>query len=160
LINKFFNKLAPFFLYIVILVLYNELYKETSRPIKDDEPCMVIESDHHKSGKHGAAKNRISCVGLFDKKKRSVVYPSDKSMDVPEIEKHAGQATDISEDAIFLMNAETYEMIEIPKPADDDEQILKDNFARLLENRKLLETTQIEYWRVVERNQLKRIIIN
>jgi translation elongation factor IF5A len=125
----------------------------------DGEPCTVLESEHYKSGKHGSAKNRIACVGLFDKKKRSVVLTSDAQCDVPEIEKHEGVATEIDENAIYFMNAETYEMVEIPKPADDDEQILKDNFQRLLDNHKLVESTKVEYWTVAGRNMLKRINI-
>ncbi len=124
----------------------------------DGEPCVVLESEHHKSGKHGSAKNRIACVGLFDRKKRSVVLPADTPCDVPEIEKHEGQATDIDENAIYLMNAETYEMITIPKPGEEDDQILKDNFQKILNNKKLAEATKVEYWTVAGRNILKRII--
>ena len=42
----------------------------------DDEPCIIKSTERSKSGKHGHAKVRVVCVGMFDENKRSLTIPS------------------------------------------------------------------------------------
>ena len=49
----------------------------------DEEPCKIISIDTSKPGKHGEAKSRIDAVGLYDEKKRSVVFPVKRKFRYP-----------------------------------------------------------------------------
>jgi len=83
--------------------------------IYEGEPYLVLTNDHSKSGKHGHAKSRIGCVGLFTKKKKSLTMTADTSVEVPEIEKRSGQLVDINDNdqLVHVMDLENYETMEI-----------------------------------------------
>ncbi|MFW9959597.1 MAG: translation initiation factor IF-5A, partial [Candidatus Thorarchaeota archaeon] len=59
--------------------------KPGSYMLIDDEPCRVVSMDKSKPGKHGAAKANIIAVGFFDNRKRNVIMPADRMVDVPVI---------------------------------------------------------------------------
>jgi translation initiation factor 5A len=86
----------------------------------DDEPCRVVSMDKSKPGKHGAAKANIIAVGFFDNRKRNVIMPADRMVDVPVIDKRS--ATVIAEmgENYSLMDSETFETYDIPKPTDPE----------------------------------------
>jgi len=86
----------------------------------DDEPCRVVSMDKSKPGKHGAAKANIIAVGFFDNRKRNVIMPADRMIDVPVIDKR--NATVIAEmgENYSLMDSETFETYDIPKPTDQE----------------------------------------
>ncbi|MCP4764221.1 MAG: translation initiation factor IF-5A [archaeon] len=121
------------------------------------EPCMVLGTEHSKSGKHGHAKNRVSCVGLFDKKKRSLVFSSGGMVDIPEINKRSGQITNITEKTVVLMDLESFEEIEAIWPIDSDVDIKK--LKQLMENIDDIGDSQVEYWDVVGRKIITRVMI-
>jgi len=74
----------------------------------DDEPCRVISIEKSKPGKHGSAKANIVAVGFFDKRKRNVITPADRMVDVPLIDKKSATViTDMGE-TLNLMDSETY----------------------------------------------------
>lgn len=86
----------------------------------DDEPCRVISLEKSKPGKHGAAKANIVAVGFFDNRKRNVIMPADRMVDVPVIDKRSATViTDLGEN-LSLMDSETFETFEVPKPADEE----------------------------------------
>ena len=51
-------------------------------PVGATEPFQVLTNDHSKSGKHGHAKSRIGCVGLFSGKKKSISMTADTSCEI------------------------------------------------------------------------------
>ena len=57
--------------------------KEGRYVVVDDEPCRIVSIAISKPGKHGAAKSRIDCIGVFDGVKRSIVQPVSAKIYVP-----------------------------------------------------------------------------
>ena len=86
----------------------------------DDEPCKVVSIEKSKPGKHGAAKANIVVVGFFDGRKRNVITPADRMVDVPIIEKRSGTIVADMGESWSVMDSETYETKDIPKPADPE----------------------------------------
>ncbi|MFX1559520.1 MAG: translation initiation factor IF-5A [Promethearchaeota archaeon] len=86
----------------------------------EGEPCRVVSIEKSKPGKHGAAKANIVAIGFFDNRKRNVIMPADRMVDVPLIDKRSATViTDMGE-TYSLMDTETYETYEVPKPADEE----------------------------------------
>jgi translation initiation factor 5A len=92
--------------------------KEGRYMIIDEEPCRILSIQMSKPGKHGEAKARIDAVGLFDDRKRSVVFPVTHKVQVPLIGKRQAQVVSLSGTEAQLMDLETYEMFSM---AVDDE---------------------------------------
>jgi len=123
----------------------------------DNEPCSVIATEHSKSGKHGHAKMRISCVGLFDKKKRSVMFTADNMVDMPEISKKTGQITDITDTTVTVMDLESYETIVCDWPIDEEDAIKK--LESLKTDPEQIGDSQAEFWDVIGKKIIRRVII-
>jgi translation initiation factor 5A len=109
----------------------------------DDEPCKVLDVTTSVSGKHGEAKARLEAIGLFDNKRRSIVYPADHEMEVPIIEKKIGQVVAILGNNAQIMDMTDYEMFEIPIPEE-----LKE---------KLTQGKEVAYWIIMERKMLMEV---
>jgi translation elongation factor P/translation initiation factor 5A len=95
---------------------------------------------------------------LFDGKKRSVLKVASAIVDVPEIHKGVGQVTDVNDERVVLMDQETYETFECAflEPEEDD-------YARLVElrdNTELWANAVCEYWEVVGKKIITRVILN
>ena len=88
--------------------------------IIDGEPCRVISMDKSKPGKHGAAKANIVAVGFFDNRKRNVIMPADRMVDVPLIDKTSATVIADMGETYSLMDSETFETYEVLKPADEE----------------------------------------
>jgi translation initiation factor 5A len=86
----------------------------------DGEPCRVVSMDKSKPGKHGAAKANIIAVGFFDNRKRNVIMPADRMVDVPVIDKRNATVIADTGEHLSLMDSETYETYDIPKPTDPE----------------------------------------
>jgi translation initiation factor 5A len=86
----------------------------------EGEPCRVVSIEKSKPGKHGAAKANIVAIGFFDNRKRNVIMPADRMVDVPIIDKRSATViTDMGEN-YSLMDSETFETYEVPKPKDPE----------------------------------------
>ncbi len=85
----------------------------------DDEPCIIKATERSKSGKHGHAKVRVVCVGVFDNNKRSLTIPSGHMCEIPEIIKGTAQINFIKENSINIMDLETYETFDAEYPVDE-----------------------------------------
>jgi translation initiation factor 5A len=92
--------------------------KEGRYMIIDEEPCRILSIQMSKPGKHGEAKARIDAVGIFDDRKRSVVFPVTHKVQVPLIGKRSAQVVSLSSAEAQLMDLESYEMFSM---AVDDE---------------------------------------
>ncbi|MDH5438874.1 MAG: translation initiation factor IF-5A [Candidatus Bathyarchaeota archaeon] len=112
--------------------------------IVDDEPCRIVDYTKSKPGKHGSAKARVVAIGVFDDAKRSFVKPVSAQVEVPILEKRAGQVIALLPASVQVMDLETYEVFEAPFPA---EQELKSRLASGVE---------VEYWRILGRIRIMR----
>ena len=84
----------------------------------DGVPCRVVEIDVSSPGKHGAAKMRVTAVGIFDGSKKTLLKPSDADIEVPVINKKKAQVVSITENRAQLMDLESYDTYELPVPED------------------------------------------
>ncbi len=112
--------------------------------IIDNEPCRVASLTKSKPGKHGSAKARVVAIGVFDSAKRTFVKPVDAQIEVPMIEKKAGQVIALLPNAVQIMDMENYEVFEAVYP---DEEELK---------QKLASGVEVEYWRILGRTKIMR----
>ena len=113
--------------------------------VLENEPCKIVEYEHSKPGKHGAAKARIVAIGVFTNQKRNVISPVDGKLDVPLIEKKTGQVISVTGEMVQLMDMETYVTLETPFP---DEEELRG---------RLSSGQEVEYWQMLGRNKIVRI---
>jgi len=123
----------------------------------DDEPCIIKSTERSKSGKHGHAKVRVVCVGMFDNNKRSLTIPSGHMTEVPEIFKGTAQINFIEDALINIMDLESYESMDVDWPKDED---LVKKFKDIQADPGKLSTAQVEYWQLAGKTLLNRVIIN
>ena len=100
--------------------------KPGSYVLLDDVPCIVEKLQTSKSGKHGAAKARISARGVFDPEVRKIVVkPGDTRMEVPIIEKKTAQLIAMSGSHAQLMDMTDYTNYEVNMPEELRGQIVE-----------------------------------
>lgn len=87
--------------------------------------CIVKGNDVSKTGKHGASKCRIECIGLLDDKKRIVAVPGSERFEVPLIEKKKAQVLSVNNDTNIanVMDLESFETLDLPMVEELREQI-------------------------------------
>lgn len=122
--------------------------KEGSYIILDDEPCRVVSREHFKPGKHGSAKVRLVAISLFTGSKKSYVAPAESRVDIPMIDKRSGQITSVMPDAVQLMDMETFEVFETPKPVGEEMVELGGRLEAGME---------VEYWTMLGRKRIMRV---
>lgn len=111
----------------------------------EGEPSRIVSYDKSKPGKHGSAKARVVAIGLFDAVKRSIVSPVSANIEIPQIEKRSAQVISKTGSTAQLMDLETFETFDVPPP---EEESLMD---------KMVEGSEIEYWKVLERMKIVRV---
>ena len=107
----------------------------------DGEPHTIKKMDVSKTGKHGHAKVRIEAVGVTDGKKRVIARPGHERFEVPLILKKKAQVLSVG-DKINVMDLESYETFDLPKPTDIEEEIKPED--------------QVEYWDIEGNKIIKR----
>ncbi len=96
-----------------------KLLKTGGFVIIDDAPCIVTDIALSKSGKHGAAKARLTAVGMYDGIKRIIVKPGAATVDIPIIEKRNAQViSKPAPDRAQLMDLADYSTFEAAIPSD------------------------------------------
>ncbi|MEJ2249791.1 MAG: translation initiation factor IF-5A [Candidatus Lokiarchaeota archaeon] len=120
----------------------------------DDEPCIIKSTERSKSGKHGHAKVRVVCVGVFDENKRSLTIPSGHQVEVPEIVKGNAQINFIEDNVINIMDTTSYESFDVRWP---DEEEMKKKLENLRQNPKNMAQTEVEYWKLAGKTLINRI---
>jgi len=110
----------------------------------DDEPCRITDYTKSKPGKHGSAKARVVAIGVFDGAKRSFVRPVSAQVEVPIIQKRGAQVIALLPASVQLMDLETYDVFEAPKPED-----------RELRS-KLASGVEVEYWSILGKTKIMR----
>jgi translation initiation factor 5A len=122
--------------------------KEGSYIIIDGEPCKVVSREHFKPGKHGSAKVRLVAISLFTGSKKSYVSPAESRVDIPMIDKRSGQLTSIMNGTVQLMDLETFEVFETPRPMPEE-------MAEL--GGRLEPGMEVEYWTMMGRKKIMRV---
>lgn len=102
--------------------------------IIDDIPCKVVDMDISKPGKHGAAKVRITAIGIFDGQKKTWLGSADMEVESPVIKKLNAQVISISGESVQLMDKETYEMFEVTIPEEFKGQLEGGKDVELMES--------------------------
>jgi translation initiation factor 5A len=120
--------------------------KPGSYIIVDGEPCKVNSMTKSKPGKHGAAKVRLECVGMFDGKKRVVLKPADASVDSPIIDKRKGQVISLSGNIVQLMDLESYETFEVSIPEEFKSRLTPGS-----------EGAEVIYWKFESKIMIKEV---
>jgi len=110
----------------------------------DNEPCRIVSYTKSKPGKHGSAKARVVAIGVLDGTKRTFVRPVSAQVEVPIIEKKAGQVIALLPAAVQVMDLESYEVFEVPLP--DDKELKS----------KLASGVEVEYWQILGRTRIMR----
>ncbi len=84
----------------------------------DDIPCRIVEIESSKPGKHGAAKMRITAIGVFEGQKKTLLTPGDADVDVPIIDRKNVQIMSVSGSTAQVMDSRTYEIYDINIPPE------------------------------------------
>lgn len=92
--------------------------KEGKYVIIEDIPCRIVNIDSSKPGKHGAAKMRVTGIGVFDGQKKQLLVPSDADVEVPIIDRQTAQIVAVNGNTAQLMDTTTYEVFELAIPAE------------------------------------------
>ena len=116
--------------------------------ILDGEPCKVVSQDHFKPGKHGSAKVRLVAISVTTGSKKSYVAPAESRVDIPMIDKRSGQVTTTMDNSVQIMDLETFEVFETPKPSPDEAAEL---------NGTLGPGVEVEYWSMLGQKKIMRI---
>jgi translation initiation factor 5A len=107
--------------------------KEGKYVLIEDIPCRVVEIESSKSGKHGAAKMRITGIGVFDGQKKVFLCPGDSDVEVPIIERKNVQIMSVNGTTAQVMDSQTYEMYDIEIPAEFKETAVPGKEAEIIE---------------------------
>jgi translation initiation factor 5A len=92
--------------------------KEGKYVIIEDIPCRIVNIDSSKPGKHGAAKMRVTGIGIFDGQKKQLLIPSDADVEVPIIERQNASVVAVNGNTVQLMDTTTYEVFELTVPTE------------------------------------------
>jgi translation initiation factor 5A len=122
-----------------------------------EEPCIIKSTERSKSGKHGHAKVRIVCVGLFDNNKRSLTIPSGHMVEIPEIIKGSAQINFIEDTSVNIMDLESYESIDVAWPKDEE---LSKKLKELQGKPDVIATAQVDYWQLAGKTLINRVFTN
>jgi len=125
--------------------------------MNEGEPCQIKSTERSKSGKHGHAKVRVVCVGIFDNNKRSLTFPSGSMVNVPEIIKSNAQVNFIEDNLINIMNLETYESLDVEWPKEEE---LVKKLKELQVDPNKMSSSQIEFWQIAGKTLINRIFQN
>jgi translation initiation factor 5A len=99
----------------------------------DNVPCRVVELDVSKPGKHGAAKMRVTGIGIFNGEKKVLLIPADAEVVIPVIKKITGQIISVVGETAQIMNKETYEVFEVPVPEELKDKIQEGKEVEIIE---------------------------
>lgn len=119
--------------------------KNGSYAIINGEPSQIVSIQKSKPGKHGSAKFRCTAISLFNGRKQSFVSSTDTNITIPIVDKRSAQIVSTSPAGVQLMDLETYQMMDVALPADEE-------VASKLEAGK-----DVEYWLIMDRIKIQRV---
>lgn len=106
--------------------------KEGKYVLIEDIPCKIVNIDSSKPGKHGAAKMRITGIGVFDGQKKQLLIPSDADVEVPIIDRQTAQIVAVNGNTAQLMDTTSYEVFELTIPPELQNEAVAGKEADLL----------------------------
>ncbi len=107
--------------------------KEGKYVLVEDIPCRVVEIESSKSGKHGAAKMRITAISIFEGQKKVFLCPGDADVEVPIIERKNVQIMSANGKTAQVMDTQTYEMFDIDIPDEFKDAAVSGKEAEIIE---------------------------
>ena len=119
--------------------------KQGNYAIINDEPSQIVSIQKSKPGKHGSAKFRCTAISIFDGRKQSFVSSTDANIQIPIVDKRSGQVVSMGPTSVQLMDLETYDMMDIAIPTDEE-------ITSKLEAGK-----DVEYWIIMDRVKIQRV---
>jgi len=99
----------------------------------DDIPCRVVEIESSKPGKHGAAKMRVTAIGIFEGQKKTLLSPGDAEVESPIIERKNVQIMSVSGKSAQVMDQQSYEIYDLEVPDELVAQAAPGKEAEVLE---------------------------
>jgi translation initiation factor 5A len=99
----------------------------------EDIPCKVVEIESSKPGKHGAAKMRITGIGVFEGQKKTLLSPGDADVEIPIIERKNVQIMSVSGNNAQVMDQQTYEVYDLEVPQEFVSQVAPGKEAEIIE---------------------------
>jgi len=108
--------------------------KEGKYVLIDDIPCRIVEIESSKPGKHGAAKMRITAIGVFEGQKKTLLTPGDADVEVPIIDRKTVQIMSVSGKSAQVMDSKSYEIYDVEIPEDLLGQAAAGKEAEILES--------------------------
>lgn len=117
--------------------------KEGNYILIDDVVCQIRNIEKSKPGKHGAAKARITAIGVFNDAKKGALKQTTDEAEVPIVERGNAQVAAVMGDTLSLIDANSFQSFDCPKPkdvagikqGDDVEYIHVDESVRILRRR-------------------------
>jgi translation initiation factor 5A len=107
--------------------------KEGKYVLIDDIPCRVVEIESSKPGKHGAAKMRVTGIGVFESQKKTLLTPGDADVEVPIIERKNALVLSVSGKNANVMDQQTNEVYDIEIPEELMEKIANGKEIEIIE---------------------------
>lgn len=107
--------------------------KEGKYVLIDDIPCRVVEIESSKPGKHGAAKMRVTGIGVFEGQKKTLLTPGDADVEVPIIERKNVQIMSVSGKNAQVMDQQSYEIYDMEIPDELVSQAAPGKEAEIIE---------------------------
>ena len=99
----------------------------------EDIPCKVVEIESSKPGKHGAAKMRITGIGIFEGQKKTLLAPGDADVEIPIIERKNVMVLSVSGNSAQVMDHQTNEVYDLEVPAELANQAAPGKEAEIIE---------------------------
>ncbi len=99
----------------------------------DGVPCRVVEIDISKPGKHGAAKMRITGIGIFGGEKKVLLIPADAEVQIPVIKRRTAQVLSVINDTAQVMDKDTYETFDVSIPAEMKDEVGEGKEVEIIE---------------------------
>jgi len=87
-------------------------------------------------------------ISITTGSKKSYVSPAESRVDIPMIDKRSGQITSVMDNSVQVMDLETFEVFETPKPSPEE-------MAEL--NGTLGPGTEVEYWLMLGKTKIMRV---
>ncbi|HLC36416.1 MAG TPA: translation initiation factor IF-5A [archaeon] len=92
--------------------------KEGGYVLIDEIPCQIKSVEKSKPGKHGAAKARVTAIGVFNNAKKTLLKSTGMDAEVPMIRKGSAQVVAVMGDLIQIMDLEDYSTKDIKNPKE------------------------------------------
>ncbi|MEM4295782.1 MAG: translation initiation factor IF-5A [Candidatus Anstonellales archaeon] len=99
----------------------------------DDIPCKVVSIEVSKPGKHGSAKMRVTAIGIFDNQKKTLLVPTDASVEVPVVKKRTAQVLAINGNIANVMDKDNYETFDVIIPDELKNEVAEGKEIEVME---------------------------